>query len=139
MFLGSYLFSTHKSHSIWINFRKYYYACPDDKTFKFLASVYSRSHHNMSTSEEFQGGITNGASWYGSVKCKSLNSYAVEMIFMQKLSGFSSSALTNARKKLNGSGLFCRPTHMYIFSATSGTRYMVACKIGIIYMVAALN
>ncbi|KAI8531579.1 hypothetical protein RHMOL_Rhmol11G0147400 [Rhododendron molle] len=44
--------------------RKYYYACPDDKTFKFLASVYSRSHHNMSLSEEFQGGITNGASWY---------------------------------------------------------------------------
>ncbi|KAG5525332.1 hypothetical protein RHGRI_031869 [Rhododendron griersonianum] len=68
--------------------RKYYYACPDDKTFKFLASVYSRSHHNMSLSEEFQGGITNGASWYGSVKCKSLNSYAEEMIFMQKLSGY---------------------------------------------------
>ncbi|XAR62244.1 Metallocarboxypeptidase D [Bertholletia excelsa] len=43
---------------------KSYYACPDDKTFKFLASVYSRSHYNMSKSEEFQGGITNGASWY---------------------------------------------------------------------------
>lgn len=91
----------------------------------------------MSLSEEFQGGITNGASWYGSVKCKSLNSYAEEMIFMQKLSGFSSSALTNARKKLKCSGLFYRPSH--IFSASSGTLYMVACKIGIIYMVAALN
>ncbi|KAH7835850.1 hypothetical protein Vadar_030488 [Vaccinium darrowii] len=44
--------------------RKNYYSCPDDKTFKFLASVYSLSHHNMSLSEEFQGGITNGASWY---------------------------------------------------------------------------
>ncbi|XP_022133691.1 carboxypeptidase SOL1 isoform X2 [Momordica charantia] len=44
--------------------RKYYYACPDDETFRFMASVYSRSHHNMSFSQEFQGGITNGASWY---------------------------------------------------------------------------
>ena len=30
-----------------------------------MASVYSRSHHNMSLSQEFEGGITNGASWYG--------------------------------------------------------------------------
>ncbi|KAA8537958.1 hypothetical protein F0562_027462 [Nyssa sinensis] len=44
--------------------RKIYYACPDDDTFRFMASVYSRSHYNMSLSEEFQGGITNGASWY---------------------------------------------------------------------------
>ncbi|XP_052203673.1 carboxypeptidase SOL1 isoform X2 [Diospyros lotus] len=41
-----------------------YYGCPDDDTFRFLASIYSRSHHNMSLSEEFKGGITNGASWY---------------------------------------------------------------------------
>ncbi|CAK9313457.1 unnamed protein product [Citrullus colocynthis] len=44
--------------------RKDYYACPDDETFRFMASVYSRSHHNMSFSQEFQGGITNGAQWY---------------------------------------------------------------------------
>ncbi|XP_058111276.1 carboxypeptidase SOL1 isoform X2 [Magnolia sinica] len=44
--------------------RKWYYACPDDKTFQYMASVYSRSHHNMSLSKEFPGGITNGASWY---------------------------------------------------------------------------
>lgn len=41
-----------------------YYACPDDGTFRFLASVYSQSHYNMSLSKEFEGGITNGASWY---------------------------------------------------------------------------
>ncbi|KAJ4701027.1 Carboxypeptidase SOL1 [Melia azedarach] len=44
--------------------RRYYYGCPDDETFRFLASVYSRLHYNMSLSREFQGGITNGASWY---------------------------------------------------------------------------
>ncbi|KAK9943753.1 hypothetical protein M0R45_009351 [Rubus argutus] len=44
--------------------RRNYFACPDDKTFRFLASVYSLSHHNMSLSKEFEGGITNGASWY---------------------------------------------------------------------------
>ncbi|KAF3445470.1 hypothetical protein FNV43_RR10646 [Rhamnella rubrinervis] len=44
--------------------RRNYYACPDDATFRFLASVYSRAHHNMSLSTEFQGGITNGAYWY---------------------------------------------------------------------------
>lgn len=49
---------------MWITFRRNYYACPDDETFRFLASVYSRSHHNMSLSNEFQGGITNGAHWY---------------------------------------------------------------------------
>ncbi|XP_077245775.1 carboxypeptidase D isoform X2 [Tasmannia lanceolata] len=46
------------------NSRKEYYACPDDKAFRYMASVYSRSHHNMSLSTEFQGGITNGAAWY---------------------------------------------------------------------------
>ncbi|KAH9691900.1 Carboxypeptidase SOL1 [Citrus sinensis] len=49
---------------IWANFRRYYYGCPDDEAFQFLASVYSRSHYNMSLSTEFQGGIINGASWY---------------------------------------------------------------------------
>ncbi|XP_073284773.1 carboxypeptidase SOL1 isoform X1 [Primulina huaijiensis] len=44
--------------------KKNYYGCPDDETFKFLATLYSRSHYNMSQSEEFPGGITNGAFWY---------------------------------------------------------------------------
>ncbi|KAG4148228.1 hypothetical protein ERO13_D05G273101v2 [Gossypium hirsutum] len=44
--------------------RKNYYACPDDGTFRFLASIYSKSHYNMSLSKEFEGGITNGAAWY---------------------------------------------------------------------------
>ncbi|EER89180.1 hypothetical protein BDA96_10G039200 [Sorghum bicolor] len=43
---------------------KHYYGCPDDKTFRHMASVYSRSHYNMSLSKEFEGGITNGAFWY---------------------------------------------------------------------------
>ncbi|KAJ8541478.1 hypothetical protein K7X08_002294 [Anisodus acutangulus] len=46
------------------NKKKYYYGCPDDETFKHMASIYSHSHHNMSLSEEFPGGITNGAYWY---------------------------------------------------------------------------
>ncbi|XP_020582507.1 carboxypeptidase SOL1 isoform X2 [Phalaenopsis equestris] len=44
--------------------RKEYFACPDDKTFRYMASVYSRSHYNMSSSKEFEGGIVNGALWY---------------------------------------------------------------------------
>ncbi|KAL0903833.1 hypothetical protein M5K25_025886 [Dendrobium thyrsiflorum] len=44
--------------------RKEYFACPDDKTFRYMASVYSRSHYNMSLSKEFEGGIVNGALWY---------------------------------------------------------------------------
>ncbi|KQK19916.1 carboxypeptidase SOL1 isoform X2 [Brachypodium distachyon] len=44
--------------------RKQYYGCPDDKTFRYMASVYSQSHYNMSLSKEFKGGITNGALWY---------------------------------------------------------------------------
>ncbi|KAH7657376.1 Metallocarboxypeptidase D protein [Dioscorea alata] len=44
--------------------RKEYVACPDDKTFRYMASVYSHSHYNMSLSKEFEGGITNGAFWY---------------------------------------------------------------------------
>ncbi|CAK9150206.1 unnamed protein product [Ilex paraguariensis] len=46
------------------NKQKNYYACPDDETFRFMASLYSRSHYNMSLSKEFRGGITNGAFWY---------------------------------------------------------------------------
>ncbi|KAH9626049.1 hypothetical protein KSS87_000369 [Heliosperma pusillum] len=44
--------------------RRDYYACPDDETFRYLAGVYSHSHHNMSLSKEFPEGITNGAAWY---------------------------------------------------------------------------
>lgn len=57
--------------SMWIKFRKNYYACPDDETFQFMASVYSRSHHNMSLSKEFEGGITNGAFWYENLEFNS--------------------------------------------------------------------
>ncbi|MCL7027511.1 hypothetical protein MKW94_003793, partial [Papaver nudicaule] len=46
------------------NQKKVYYACPDDSTFRHMASVYSRSHYNMSLSKEFNEGITNGAAWY---------------------------------------------------------------------------
>lgn len=51
-----------------ICFRTNYYTCPDDETFRFLASIYSQSHHNMSLSMEFPGGITNGASWYDGIE-----------------------------------------------------------------------
>ncbi|XP_027364967.1 carboxypeptidase SOL1 isoform X2 [Abrus precatorius] len=44
--------------------RTKYYGCPDDDTFQFIASIYSHSHYNMSSSKEFLGGITNGAAWY---------------------------------------------------------------------------
>ncbi|KAL2471684.1 carboxypeptidase D [Abeliophyllum distichum] len=44
--------------------KKNYYPCPDDEAFRFLASVYSKSHYNMSLSKEFPEGITNGAFWY---------------------------------------------------------------------------
>ncbi|KAI3930373.1 hypothetical protein MKX01_003401 [Papaver californicum] len=46
------------------NQKKVYYSCPDDTTFRHMASVYSRSHYNMSLSKEFHEGITNGAAWY---------------------------------------------------------------------------
>jgi hypothetical protein len=58
---------------MWINFRTTYFACPDDETFQFMASTYSRSHYNMSLSKEFKGGITNGAAWYGSIKVMLMN------------------------------------------------------------------
>ncbi|CAN6455945.1 unnamed protein product [Victoria cruziana] len=44
--------------------RKQYYACPDDKAFRYMANLYSHFHHNMSQSREFEEGITNGAAWY---------------------------------------------------------------------------
>ncbi|XP_020223688.1 carboxypeptidase SOL1 isoform X1 [Cajanus cajan] len=44
--------------------RTKYYGCPDDDAFRFMASIYSHSHYNMSSSKEFLGGITNGAAWY---------------------------------------------------------------------------
>ncbi|KAK8643158.1 hypothetical protein V6N13_012465 [Hibiscus sabdariffa] len=43
--------------------RKNYHACSDDGTFRFLASIYSTSHYNMSLSKQFERGITNGAAW----------------------------------------------------------------------------
>ncbi|CAI8604313.1 unnamed protein product [Vicia faba] len=44
--------------------RTFYYGCPDDEAFRFMASIYSHSHYNMSSSKEFVDGITNGAAWY---------------------------------------------------------------------------
>ncbi|KAK9023907.1 hypothetical protein V6N11_004094 [Hibiscus sabdariffa] len=44
-------------------YRKNYHACSDDGTFRFLASIYSTSHYNMSLSKQFERGITNGAAW----------------------------------------------------------------------------
>ena len=51
-----------------MNYSTNYYGCPDDDTFRFMASIYSHSHYNMSSSKEFPGGITNGAAWYGYLK-----------------------------------------------------------------------
>ncbi|KAK7391212.1 hypothetical protein VNO78_19624 [Psophocarpus tetragonolobus] len=44
--------------------RTKYQGCPDDDVFRFMSSIYSHSHYNMSSSKEFLGGITNGAAWY---------------------------------------------------------------------------
>lgn len=43
-----------------------YAKCPDDTTFRFLASTYARKHRKMTEDVEFgaKGGITNGAEWY---------------------------------------------------------------------------
>lgn len=45
-----------------------YNACPDDSTFKHLASLYATSHRKMAlpSNKEFfeSGGVTNGAAWY---------------------------------------------------------------------------
>ena len=46
----------------------FYSATPDDKFFRYVSSVYARSHANMASGtecgENFPGGITNGAHWY---------------------------------------------------------------------------
>jgi len=48
----------------------FYSAAPDDRTFKHLAETYSRNHREMhknvrcTRSDNFPGGITNGAEWY---------------------------------------------------------------------------
>eukprot|EP00249_Psilotum_nudum_P024692 c29265_g2_i5 orf=101-1795(-) len=44
--------------------RQRYSTCPDDSAFRYLATIYSQFHANMSHSENFHGGITNGAAWY---------------------------------------------------------------------------
>ncbi|MCO5552782.1 hypothetical protein L7F22_006299 [Adiantum nelumboides] len=44
--------------------RTRYSQCDDDKTFRYLAKVYSGSHVDMHRSTEFSEGVTNGASWY---------------------------------------------------------------------------
>lgn len=41
-----------------------YSQCPDDEAFRYMATIYSDHHYNMSKSKEFHGGITNGALWY---------------------------------------------------------------------------
>ena len=47
-----------------------YSAAPDDRTFKYLAQTYARSHREMhknircTAADNFPGGITNGAAWY---------------------------------------------------------------------------
>ena len=41
-----------------------YSACPDDATFRWLASVYASRHPGMRRSRTFANGITNGAQWY---------------------------------------------------------------------------
>ncbi|ESO08248.1 hypothetical protein HELRODRAFT_75388 [Helobdella robusta] len=49
-----------------------YSKCPDDETFRMLASSYARAHPYMTRKpqcgaeqgDSFEGGITNGASWY---------------------------------------------------------------------------
>ena len=44
--------------------RAEYAACPDDAAFRRLARAYADGHPTMHLSEEFAGGITNGAEWY---------------------------------------------------------------------------
>lgn len=48
----------------------FYSTSPDDKTFRYLATVYATKHRTMSSNircgpgDNFPGGITNGAFWY---------------------------------------------------------------------------
>ncbi|GBF96908.1 carboxypeptidase D [Raphidocelis subcapitata] len=39
-------------------------AAPEDATFRFLSHTYANKHAFMARSQEFPGGITNGADWY---------------------------------------------------------------------------
>eukprot|EP00850_Spirogloea_muscicola_P009169 SM000051S17529 [mRNA] locus=s51:49125:54313:- [translate_table: standard] len=41
-----------------------YSGCPDDASFRMLASAYAQAHPTMAASTEFKNGITNGAAWY---------------------------------------------------------------------------
>lgn len=107
-----------------INFRKSYYPCPDDKAFRYMASLYSESHHNMSLSKEFPGGITNGAFWYVTKSCIKVVLFILHHIFQ-----WSTFVLHI---------LFPNDTK-HALSTLAGTPYMVECKIGIIFMVAVLN
>ncbi|KAF0983280.1 hypothetical protein FDP41_010345 [Naegleria fowleri] len=42
----------------------YYSASPDDEFFKMVAKAYANANPDMKNSQEFTGGITNGAYWY---------------------------------------------------------------------------
>ena len=44
--------------------KTHYSESPDDAAFIHLAKVYAEAHGRMANSEEFPGGITNGARWY---------------------------------------------------------------------------
>jgi predicted deacylase len=56
----NYPWDTH-SHDAYI---ASYAACPDDAFYKQMCSVYANAHPTMHQSQEFPGGITNGALWY---------------------------------------------------------------------------
>ena len=64
--VASYPFDDSASHRV----SGHYSASPDDSTFRYLAETYSRSHREMargvrcSPSDNFPGGIINGAEWY---------------------------------------------------------------------------
>lgn len=62
--VASYPFDDSQSHKE----QGFYSASPDDKVFKHLASIYSKSHKTMhegkSCGDNFIDGITNGAAWY---------------------------------------------------------------------------
>lgn len=169
--------------------RTNYYTCPDDETFRFLASTYSQSHHNMSLSMEFPGGITNGASWYDGIEeipwsericvfkfnvkkyivrcgplqrhhlcsrkifywCPTINFYDSSQshyisVPSLMITDYLSSALkTGEALKFHldpiKSHLIISKIQMYQLSlcCSSGTLYMVVCKIGTMYMQAVLN
>lgn len=95
-----------------MNYRTFYYGCPDDDAFRFMASIYSHSHYNMSSSKEFLDGITNGAAWYDYLK-------VMHKVHYWSHCSFSMFIIT---KDIN-----------------AGTLYTEECKIGTIYMLAVSN